>query len=75
MSHWQGETCIDLEPRYDFSHVVPVADLFLPNDSVWVLEGKRVLYIDDDHLSSDGAKIAKNRVQGVLEAFFLGSNS
>ena len=38
---------------------------------VKVLNGNKVLYIDDDHLSDAGIQIAKQRIKSTLEAFKL----
>lgn len=41
---------------------ISVADLFIRDDQVVVLEQDKVLYIDDDHLSYAGALKVKNRI-------------
>lgn len=45
---------------------IPVADLYLEGDDVWVLDSKHVLYTDNDHLSQYGAMQAKSRLAAVL---------
>ncbi len=58
-----------LEKQYPFFHTVPVADLYTRADQdVWVLEGKRLLYIDTDHLSQDGAHKAEARIAAAITA-------
>ncbi len=54
----------EIASRYQFCSVVPITDLFLRDQSVWVVnEAGQVLYIDDDHLSSAGAKVAEDRLR------------
>ena len=59
----------ELETKYPFFHCIRISDIFLRTDSsAWVLDGNQVLYIDDDHLSEDGALKAKNRVRSAIES-------
>jgi peptidoglycan/LPS O-acetylase OafA/YrhL len=53
---------------YPHCAYVPVADLFIEGDRSLVLVGDEVLYIDDDHLSYAGARLAKHRVTAGLAA-------
>jgi peptidoglycan/LPS O-acetylase OafA/YrhL len=48
--------------------LVPVAGLFEKDNEVWVLDGSDVLYIDDDHLSYQGALRAKSRIKQSLRS-------
>jgi hypothetical protein len=48
--------------------IIPIADIFMNNNQVWVLDGSDVLYIDDDHLSHKGALKAKNRIKQILQS-------
>ena len=46
---------------------IEIADLFLNEDGlVKVLSAKKVFYIDEDHLSLEGAKLAKERIARVI---------
>lgn len=50
--------------------VIPVADIFLNNNNVWVLNNSDVLYIDDGHLSDQGALQAKQvLLRGLQDCF------
>lgn len=46
---------------------IPIADIFLKNNESWVLDGRDVLYIDDDHLSHKGALKAKQRIKEKIQ--------
>ncbi len=54
--------------NYPTSKLVKTADLFYNDtrDSSIVLEGKEVLYIDDDHLSLKGTLRVKDRIKTML---------
>ena len=55
-----------VHPRFT---CVRIRDLFLQGDSkARVLAGTHVLYIDDDHLSRDGAAVAKQRIRQAIES-------
>ncbi len=51
---------------YPFCTEIPVSDIYLANGKAWVLDGRDVLYIDDDHLSNAGALKAKSRIRQYL---------
>ena len=52
-----------ISSKYPYCTVVPVADVFYKAGAgAWILDGSRVLYIDDDHLSQDGALKLKDRI-------------
>ena len=52
--------------------LVSIKDLYLNDQGlVRVLEDRKVLYIDDDHLSYAGASIAKNRIEECLKPFII----
>lgn len=53
-------------------NTISIRDLY-SNEAglVKVLNGNKVLYIDDDHLSEAGVQIAKQRIKSTLEAFKL----
>lgn len=64
----QGNKLVkELVKRYPSCISVPIADLFIDDDQVLVLENDRVLYIDDDHLSYHGALKAKDRITKSLQ--------
>jgi hypothetical protein len=54
----------------DQCEVVSVADIFRRGEDVWVLHGSDVLYIDDDHLSEQGALKVKSRLKQIVERHF-----
>ena len=59
----------ELEQKYHFFQCIHISDLFLrDNNMVVVLDGNRVLYVDDDHLSHDGALMAKDRIKTAIES-------
>jgi hypothetical protein len=49
--------------------IVPTKDLYSRKDEVLVLDGKDVVYLDDDHLTDFGTEIAAKRIE---EAIALG---
>jgi len=62
-----------ISKKYPYCTVVPVTDvLYKPGFGAWVLDGSKVLYIDDDHLSQDGALKLKDRIQGDMEVILKG---
>jgi len=66
------EVVAALEARHPWFSCVNIADVFLGrNNKVWVLNGTHVLYIDDDHLSQDGALKAKDRIKSAIERELL----
>lgn len=58
-----------LSNKYKFCDFIPVADLFLKGNRVWVLDGSDVLYMDDDHLSQSGAMKLKNRIEQKIHSY------
>ena len=58
----------DLAAKYDRCRALELKDLYLnKHGMVKVLSGKQVLYVDDDHLSLQGAHVAKERLEaGIL---------
>ena len=45
----------DLAARYEHVELLPTYDLFVSEADALVLDGKSVLYLDDDHLTQAGA--------------------
>jgi peptidoglycan/LPS O-acetylase OafA/YrhL len=53
--------------QHPHCELIPIADLFVKENNVWVVDGSDVLYIDDDHLSHEGALRAKSRIKTALQ--------
>lgn len=54
--------------KYTFCDTISVSDFFLRNSSeALVLDGFKVLYIDDNHLSYDGAMILKDKIHDKIK--------
>lgn len=54
--------------KYVFCDTISVSDFFLKNSSeALVLDGFKVLYIDDNHLSYDGAMSLKDKIQDKIK--------
>jgi len=56
----------ELERRHPRFRSVRIADIFEKGGSVLVLKGRDVIYVDDDHLSGVGTKLAFDRVMSAL---------
>jgi peptidoglycan/LPS O-acetylase OafA/YrhL len=56
-------------------HFLPVADLFLLHGSATITAGNQVLYLDDDHLTNEGAKLASSRFKSCIENILLGKRN
>lgn len=46
--------------------VVPVADLYADDYRVLVLDGRNLLYLDDDHLTDIGSEVAAGRIENAI---------
>jgi hypothetical protein len=46
--------------------VVPLHDLYARGDQVIVLEGRTSIYLDDDHLTTEGTRLALPRLTAAL---------
>jgi len=58
-----------LSSLYPFCKIVPVADMFYkPGSGVMVLDGTRVMYIDDNHLSLSGSQYVRLRLSAAISA-------
>ena len=68
--HEQGRQIVrSLCEQYPFCRRIAVYDLFeRPADQAWILDGKTVLYYDDDHLSQAGAERASDRIWNSLRS-------
>ena len=61
------ESLKKLVERYPFCRIVSVADRFYsPEQDVWVLDGKDVLFWDDDHVSQAGAERASDLIRAAI---------
>jgi peptidoglycan/LPS O-acetylase OafA/YrhL len=58
--------------RHDNCRIVPVHDLFARGDEVLVLERRTVLYLDDDHLTTQGTWLALPRITTALAEAIAG---
>lgn len=59
-----------LASRYDNVQVLPTYDLYASREGAKVLDGRTPLYLDDDHLTSQGAMIAKPRMRDAIHRYF-----
>jgi peptidoglycan/LPS O-acetylase OafA/YrhL len=68
--HAQGlEVIRALCREYPFCQPIPILDLFSDSQGrAWVLDGPQVLYIDDNHLSQEGAERARARIREGLRS-------
>lgn len=55
-----------LADRFDHCDFVPLADVFLNDNRVWVIDGSDVLYIDGNHLSYQGARRGKPKLEQAI---------
>lgn len=59
-----------LAARFDHCDFIPMADIYWDEDRVWVIDGTDVLYIDSNHLSYQGARRGKDKLQDVILGSF-----
>ena len=64
----QGNDIIKRLTVNNNSYFIPTYDIYFDynNDKVIILKDNNVLYIDDDHLSLEGARLAKKRIKDKL---------
>lgn len=55
-----------LAMKHKNCHVLPTSDLYVDKSRALVLEGKHVLYLDDDHLVAHGARKILPRLQQAM---------
>lgn len=55
-----------LTARFPKCEVLPTVDLLLQNGRVWFLDGDKLLYKDDNHLTTDGTSLAASRIRDLL---------
>lgn len=52
---------------YDYCSLVEINHLYSADiENAWVIDGERALYYDDDHLSQQGASVAKELIRAAL---------
>lgn len=56
-------------PNFSF---LPTADLFASDSGAIVATDKHVYYLDDDHLTDEGAGVAKERIRTAIQAILAG---
>lgn len=68
----QGRQWVEaLTRQHPHFQCLPTSDLLArPGGLVWVLEGTHALYIDDNHLSLDGALKGKARIKAAMASCF-----
>lgn len=60
--------------RSNFSFL-PTADLFALKTGVVVASGRDVYYLDDDHLTDKGARVATSRIQSAIQNLLNGERT
>lgn len=55
-----------LAEEFPGCEVVPIGDLYSRDSEVLVLDGKDVVYLDDDHLTDFGTEIAADRIENAI---------
>jgi len=56
-------------PRFSF---LPTADLFATDRGAIVASGKKIFYVDDDHLTDEGAEVARERIREGIQNILNG---
>ena len=59
-----------LAGQYDNVRLLPTYDLYTSGERGKVLDGRTPLYLDDDHLTSQGSMLAKPRMRDALLRYF-----
>ncbi len=68
VNHQKGRELVrKLSKSYKNIDVIPTSDLYMKNDGVLALDGKNVLYVDDDHITTAGSMIAIGRIEEKLK--------
>ncbi|TWT78413.1 O-acetyltransferase OatA [Posidoniimonas polymericola] len=63
----EGRRLMDvLSLRFPSVHVVSLTDLYLQDLKAIVLDGREVVYLDDDHLTEYGAQLSKDRLRRAI---------
>ena len=46
--------------------IIPIYDIYIENSEAFVLDGRNMIYYDDDHLTTYGAKLGRPRIQQAI---------
>ncbi len=46
--------------------IIPIYDIYVENSEAFVLDGRNVIYFDDDHLTTYGATIGRQRIKAEI---------
>ena len=46
--------------------IIPIYDIYIENSEAFVLDGRNMIYNDDDHLTTYGAKLGRPRIQQAI---------
>lgn len=60
----------EISRKYDNCELLKVADLYMQDGQTLVLDGAEVMYMDDDHLSQQGALVAQDRMREAFYNYF-----
>jgi hypothetical protein len=60
----------EISQKYNNCEILKIADLYTQDDKALVLDGAEVLYMDDDHLSQQGALKALDRMRETFSNYF-----
>lgn len=61
-----------LAQRYSTVTVMPTSDLYTDGDDprrALVLDGRKMVYLDDNHLTDHGARMAEQRFEAIIDQF------
>jgi hypothetical protein len=58
----------DLAVKHSNVGIIPVYDLYERGSEALVLDGDEVVYLDDDHLTTYGTKLAQHRIREAIES-------
>lgn len=61
-----------LAGKYRNCDYIPTFDLFAHDSQALVLDGKRIVYVDNDHLTTHGARLAIPRLEQEISELFKG---
>lgn len=64
-----------LADRYEFVISVDVAEIYTSGKQAWAVDSKKVLYVDEDHLSYAGALKAKHKIHDAVFQLLESSNN
>jgi hypothetical protein len=61
---------LTLAGKYRNCDYIPTRDLFVQDSQGLILDGKSVVYVDDDHLTTHGARLALPRIEQEISKVF-----